>query len=304
MKKTLFAIAAALLFCLGAAAQPLDVQKKNVENFANVSAEDYFVLKFIYSDTSSVTVRADLRISDYVQTYVKGGTLYLELDEKKFPKELKKELKQKGAATPVLEADVYLPAINSVTLKDKANLSILDGFNSNKINIDLTDNAEITQMYLDCSNAEFNVSKSAKLSGVVNITSRLNIKVSNSGNVSLTQNGGNVFVEQAHSSYVDLRANVTTIEVESNGGSESHLSGTASLLKVTGSGSSRVDAELLESLDGEVLLTGSKCHVNITENLKVTLTNGAMLTYKRKPVFDIVRILNSTLITADDEKRK
>ena len=304
MKKTLFAIAAALLFCVAATAQPLDVQKKNVENFANVSAEDYFVLKFIYSDTSSVTVRADLRISEYVQTYVKGGTLYLELDEKKFPKELKKELKQKGAATPVLEADVYLPAINSVTLKEKATLSILDGFSSNKINIDLTDNAEITQMYLDCSNAEFNVSKSAKMSGTVNIASRLNVKVANSGNVSLTQNGGNVFVEQAHSSYVDLRANVTTIEVESNGGSESHLSGTASLLKVTGSGSSRVDAELLESLDGEVILTGSKCHVNITENLKVTLTNGAMLTYKRKPVFEIVRILNSTLITADDEKRK
>ena len=304
MKKTLFAIAAALLFCVAATAQPLDVQKKNVENFANVSAEDYFVLKFIYSDTSSVTVRADLRISEYVQTYVKGGTLYLELDEKKFPKELKKELKQKGAATPVLEADVYLPAINSVTLKEKATLSILDGFNSNKINIDLTDNAEITQMYLDCSNAEFNVSKSAKMSGTVNIASRLNVKVANSGNVSLTQNGGNVFVEQAHSSYVDLRANVTTIEVESNGGSESHLSGTASLLKVTGSGSSRVDAELLESLDGEVILTGSKCHVNITENLKVTLTNGAMLTYKRKPVFEIVRILNSTLITADDEMRQ
>ena len=304
MKKSLFSLVAALMFCVCAAAQPLDVQKKNVENFANVSAEDYFVLKFIYSDTSSVTVRADLRISEYVQTYVKGGTLYLELDEKKFPKELKKELKQKGAATPVLEADVYLPAINSVTLKEKATLSILDGFNSNKINIDLTDNAEITQMYLDCSNAEFNVSKSAKMSGTVNIASRLNVKVANSGNVSLTQNGGNVFVEQAHSSYVDLRANVTTIEVESNGGSESHLSGTASLLKVTGSGSSRVDAELLESLDGEVILTGSKCHVNITENLKVTLTNGAMLTYKRKPVFEIVRILNSTLITADDEKRK
>lgn len=304
MKKTLFALMAAMLFCVGAVAQPLDVQKKNVENFANVSAEDYFVLKFIYSETSSVTVRADLRISEYVQTYVKGGTLYLELDEKKFPKELKKELKQKGAATPVLEADVYLPAINSITLKEKTKLSILDGFNLNNIKIDVTDNAEITQMLIDCSNAELNVTKNGKLSGNVNVASRLNINAANSANVSLTQNGGNVFVVQSQSAYVDLRANITTLEVESTGASESHLSGTASLLKVTGSGSSRVDAELLESLDGEVMLTGSKCHVNITENLKVTLTGGSMLTYKRKPVFDIVRILNSTLITADDEKRK
>ena len=304
MKKSLFAFVAALLFCMGAVAQPLDVQKKNVENFTGVSAEDYFVLKFIASDTCSVTVRADVRISEYVQTYVKGGTLYLELDEKKFSKELKKELKQKGASTPVLEADVYLPTINSLILKDKVALAAFEGFNSNNISIELNGNAEIREMHLDCSNAEFSVANNAKLSGTVNVASRLNIVAYNSGNVSLTQNGGNVFVEQGHSSYVDLRATVTSIEVESTGGSESHLSGTASLLKVTGSGSSRVDAELLESLDGEVTLAGSKCHVNITENLKVTLTGGAMLTYKRKPVFDIARILNSTLITADDEKRK
>ena len=304
MKKTLFALMAAMLFCVSAVAQPLDVQKKNVENFANVSAEDYFVLKFIYSDTSSVTVRSDLRIAEYVHTYVKGGTLYLELDEKKFSKELKKELKQKGAATPVLEADVYLPAVNSITLKDKAVLTVLDGFNSNNIKIEVTDNAELTQMFLDCSNAEFNVSKSGKLAGTLNVASRLNINATNTANVSLTQNGGNVFIKQSQSAYVDLRANVTTIEVESTGGSESHLSGSASLLKVTGSGSSRVDAELLESLDGEVALNGAKCHVNVIENLKVTLSGGSMLTFKRKPVFDIVRILNSTLITADDEKRK
>ena len=304
MKKSLLALFAALLFCFGAVAQPLDVQKKNVESFTKVSAGDNFVLKFICYDTTSVTVRADVRVAEYVNTYVKGGTLYLELDQKKFSKELKKELKQKGAAAPVLEADVYLPAINSVELKNKATLSILDGFKSDNSVIELTDNAEIIQMNLDCSNAEFIVSKNAKLSGTVNIASRLNLNVSNSGNVSLTQIGGNVFVNQSHSAYVDLRATVTTIEVESTGGSESHLSGTASLLKVTGSGSSRVDAELLESLDGEVMLAGSKCHVNITENLKVTLTGGSMLTFKRKPVFEVVRILNSTLITADDEKRK
>lgn len=304
MKRLIFALAAAVLCAVSAVAQPLDVQKKNVENFSDVSAEDYFVLKFFHSDTCSVTIRADLRISEYVQAFVKGGTLNLMLDEKKFSKELKKELKQKGAATPVLEADVYLPSIKSVTLMDKVVLNIQNGFNLNSIEVNLTDNAEIQQMNIDCSNAEFKVSKSAKLSANVNVSSRLNVIASNSANVSLTQNGGNVFIEQSNSAYVDLRASVTTIEVDASGGSESHLSGTASLLKVTGTGVSRVDAELLESLDGEVMLTGAKCHVNIMENLKVNLTGGSMLTFKRKPVFEVERILNSSLLTADDEKRK
>lgn len=304
MKRLIFALAAAVLCAVSAVAQPLDVQKKNVENFSDVSAEDYFVLNFFHSDTCSVTIRADLRISEYVQAFVKGGTLNLMLDEKKFSKELKKELKQKGAATPVLEADVYLPSIKSVTLMNKVVLNIQNGFNLNSIEVNLTDNAEIQQMNIDCSNAEFKVSKSAKLSANVNVSSRLNVIASNSANVSLTQNGGNVFIEQSNSAYVDLRATVTTIEVDASGGSESHLSGTASLLKVTGTGVSRVDAELLESLDGEVMLTGAKCHVNIMENLKVNLTGGSMLTFKRKPVFEVERILNSSLLTADDEKRK
>jgi len=304
MKRLIFALAAAVLCAVSAVAQPLDVQKKNVENFSDVSAEDYFVLKFFHSDTCSVTIRADLRISEYVQAFVKGGTLNLMLDEKKFSKELKKELKQKGAATPVLEADVYLPSIKSVTLRDKVVMNVQNGFNLNSIEVNLTDNAEIQQMNIDCSNAEFKVSKSAKLSANVNVSSRLNVIASNSANVSLTQNGGNVFIEQSNSAYVDIRATVTTIEVDASGGSESHLSGTASLLKVTGTGVSRVDAELLESLDGEVMLTGAKCHVNIMENLKVNLTGGSMLTFKRKPAFEVERILNSSLLTADDEKRK
>lgn len=304
MKKLLILIAVILYASINLGAQSLNVQKKNVESFSEVSAEDYFVLKFFKSDVCSVTIRSDVRISDYVQAYVKGGTLYLSLDEKKFPSELKKTLRKKGVATPVLEVDVYMPVVNSLILSENAVLVGTDRFEVANFTADITDHAQIAQLNIDCSNADFKVSRSASLSASVNVTTKLSLNASNSSRVSLTQTGGNVFMEHSNSAYVDYRAAVTTFEVNSSGGSESHISGTASLLKVTGAGLSRVDAELLESLDGEVSLNGSKCHVNITESLKVNLNGGAMLTFKRKPVFEIERILNSTLITADDEKRK
>lgn len=304
MKKLLFLMVVALFATFNSDAQSLNVQKKNVEIFSEVSAEDYFVLKFFKSDMCSVTIRSDVRIYDYVQAYVKGGTLYLSLDEKKFPSELKKALRKKGVATPVLEVDVYMPTINSLVLSDNAVLVGTDRFEVDNFAADITDHAQVAQLNIDCSNADFNVTRNASLAATVNVTTKLNLKASNSSRVSLTQTGGNAFMEHSNSAYVDFRAAVTTVEVNSSGGSESHISGTASLLKVTGAGLSRVDAELLESLDGEVVLSGSKCHVNITESLKVNLTGGAMLTFKRKPVFEIERILNSTLITADDEKRK
>jgi hypothetical protein len=236
---------------------------------------------------------------------VKNGTLYLILDEKGYSPELKKQLRQKGATAPVLEAEVYMPIINSVVLKDKAVLASCDNFETETFTMTVSDNVLVSYIDVSCSTGELNVSRNAQVKGTVSVTSKMYVNASNSAQVSLTQNGGNAFVSQANSAYIDFKATLNTLEVESAGGSESHISGTASLLKVTGSGLSRVDAELLESKDGDVVLSGSaKCHVNVTDHLKVNLVGGSMLTFKRTPVFEIDRVVNSTLIKADDAKRK
>ena len=48
----------------------------------------------------------------------------------------------------------------------------------------------------------------------------------------------------------------------------------------------------------------SKCYVNVTDTLKVNLTGSTMLTFKNKPYIDVERIVGSTLIKADDPRRK
>ena len=305
MKKSIFAVLAAILVSVSAFAQPLVVQDKDFEKFTKISVEDNFVLKFIKSDRYSVTLKTDERIAAHVQAYVKNSTLYLILDEKGYSPELKKQLRQKGASAPVLEAEVYMPTVNSVVLTDKAVLATCDRFETETFTMTVSDNALVSYFDVTCSTGELNVSKNAQATGTVAVTSKMYLNASNSAQVSLTQNGGNAFISQANSAYIDYKATLNTIEVESVGGSESHISGTASLLKVTSSGLSRVDAEILESKDGDVVLSGSaKCHVNVTDHLKVNLVGGSMLTFKRNPVFEIDRVVNSTLIKADDVKRK
>ena len=305
MKQSIFAALAAILVSVCAYAQPLVVQDKDFEKFTKISVEDNFVVKFIKSDRYSVTLKTDERIAAHVQAYVKNGTLYLILDEKGYSPELKKQLRKKGAAAPVLEAEVYMPTINSVVLKDKAVLAACDNFETETFTMTVSDNVLVSHLDVSCSTGEFNVSRNAQVNGTVSVTSKMYVNASNSAQVSLTQNGGNAFVSQGNSAYVDFKATLNTLEIESSGGSESHISGTASLLKVTGAGLSRVDAELLESKDGDVVLSGSaKCHVNVTDHLKVNLVGGSMLTFKRTPVFEIDRVVNSTLIKADDARRK
>ena len=305
MKKSILAALAAILVSVCAFAQPLVVQDKDFEKFTKISVEDNFVVKFIKSDRYSVTLKTDERIAAHVQAYVKNGTLYLILDEKGYSPELKKQLRQKGAAAPVLEAEVYMPTVNSVVLKDKAVLAACDNFETETFTMTVSDNVLVSHLDVSCSTGEFNVSRNAQVNGTVSVTSKMYVNASNSAQVSLTQNGGNAFVSQGNSAYVDFKAILNTLEIESSGGSESHISGTASLLKVTGAGLSRVDAELLEAKDGDVVLSGSaKSHVNVTDHLKVNLVGGSMLTFKRTPMFEIDRVVNSTLIKADDAKRK
>lgn len=305
MKKLIFMIAAMLLMGANAFAQPLLVQDKDFEKFLSLNVESDFIVKLVKSDSYAVKLTTDERIAAHVQAFVKNGTLYLILDEKGYTPELKKQLRQKGAAAPVLQAEVYMPTLNSLVMNGKSQLVHCDSFYNENFTATLSGNAVAAQLNVGCSTAELNVSKGAKVTAALSVESKVYLNASNSATVSLTQNGGNAFLKLGGSSLVDMRAEAQSVEVEASSSAESHVSGVASMLKVTAVGLSRTDTELLETKDGDVTLSGSaKCHVNVTDNLKVNLTGGSMLTFKRKPSIEVDRIVNSTLIKADDPKRK
>ncbi|MBO5107079.1 MAG: DUF2807 domain-containing protein [Bacteroidales bacterium] len=305
MKKLIFMIAAMLLMGASAFAQPLLVQDKDFEKFLSLNVESDFIVKLVKSDSYAVKLTTDERIAAHVQAFVKNGTLYLILDEKGYTPELKKQLRQKGAAAPVLQAEVYMPTLNSLIMNGKSQLVHCDSFYNENFTATLSGNAVAAQLNVGCSTAELNVSKGAKVTAALAVESKVYLNASNSATVSLTQNGGNAFLKLGGSSLVDMRAEAQSVEVEASSSAESHVSGVASMLKVTAVGLSRTDTELLETKDGDVTLSGSaKCHVNVTDNLKVNLTGGSMLTFKRKPSIEVDRIVNSTLIKADDPKRK
>lgn len=294
-----------LLLGVMASAQPQKVIEKEFEKFSTVNVQDKFVVRLIRSDKYSVRINVDERIAAHVQAYEKNGVLYLVLNEKGYTKELKKELKAKGAAQPVLEAMIYMPEINSLIFSDNVTVAYSDELKSEKFTLTASDNAKVQHLRVTCASADLNVSRSAEVSAEMYVASSLYLKAVNSAKASIVQNGGNVFLEQEGSSLVDLKATVQSVEVLASYGSESHISGTASMLTVDASGYSRTDAELLDVTEGLITQAGSsKCHVNVSDKMKVNLTGGSMLTFKRTPTIEVDRILNSSLLKADDPKRK
>lgn len=304
--KRIFLFSAILLSALvTASAQSNLVQNKDYESFKAINVSDKFTVKLRHAPQYSVRITSDERISPYVQVYVKNGTLYLILDDKSYTPELKKELRQKGASEPFLEAEVYMPTVSSLILKDKSHLLQCDRFHAESFVLTASDNAKISQFNLDCATAELNFSKSCIASVDINASGKLYISSANSSEVSLAQNGGIMFLETTGSSVFKAKAAISEAEMNVSNGSNVTVSGTASAIKVKASGLSRTDLEQFEAKDGSIEQTGSsKCHVNVTDHLKVNLTGGSMLTFKRKPAIDVERIVASTLIKADDPKRK
>lgn len=305
MKRSLVFIISCLLFGVMAVAQPQKVIEKTFERFSTVKVQDKFVVRLINSDRFAVRVNVDERIASHVQAYEKNGTLYLVLDEKGYTKELKKELKKKGAPQPMLEAEIYMPEINSLIFTDKVMVAYSDFLRSNDFTLTATDNVKIQQLKVACTTASIDVSRSATVSADMDVANTLYLAANNSSTVSIAQRGGMAVLDLGGSTYVDMKAAVQSVDVKASSGAESHISGSSSTLTVDASGYSRTDAELLEVSEGYMTQSGSsKCHVNVYDKMKVNLTGGAMLTFKRTPEIEVERIYNSTLIKADDPKRK
>ena len=305
MKKSIILVIAGLMLGFMASAQSQQKIEKDFEGFSTVKVEDNFVVKLKNSEKYSVSINVDERIAAHVQAYEKGGTLYLILDEKGYSKELKKELRQKGAAKPVLEAEICMPSLGSLVMKDDVVLVHCDEFHTDKFTFTAADDVKVSQLKVVCRTAVMDLSSDVEMSADMQVSDKLYLKASKSSKLSLSQNGGKAELELSGSSYLDMRATVDDMIINASASAESHISGTASGIDVNTSGYSRTDVEQFEVKEGNIVMTGSsKCHVNITDEMKVNLTGGSMLTFKSDPYIEIDRIVSSTLIKHDDPKRK
>lgn len=305
MKKLFLALALAVMTAIAANAQASLVQENDYESFSSVNISDDFVVKLNASEKYSVKTVSDERISPYVSCYVKNGVLYVSLDRKSFTSDLKKQLKTKGAPKPVLEVEVYFPAIKSLELRDNANLQIADVVKSDNFTLVVADKAKVNKINIEAETAEVNLSKSAYANVEATTSKTLYVKTENTSQAIVKHFGNAISMVSSGSSMQNVESEVVNMNADFSGGSTIEVKGSAAKLYVKGSATSRFSAEALAADNASVEQTGSsKCHVNVTGNILVNLTGGSMLTFMGKPTIEVDRIVNSTLIKHDDPRRK
>ncbi len=312
MKKVLLVLALCFSFAAVVSAQRnvpnqnAMVHEVDYEPFSTVNVSDEFIVQLITSDRYYTRITADKRLYPFVKAYVQNGTLNVTLDRKSFPSELKKELRAKGAAAPILEVEVAFPSIRTLELNDNTILHRSDVIYSNEFTLILNDKARVDKLYLDGKTAELNLYKSSYADVEAKVDENVYVNTSNTSKAVVKQAGKKLTIDTAGSSMVDAIVDVKDIELVSSGSSSTKLiSGKVDNISVNASGSSSLDAESVMIYTASMEQSGSsRCYMNVTDTLKVNLTGNSQLTFKNKPYIDVDRILGSTLIKADDPKRK
>lgn len=276
-------------------------QTRTVEHeyseFDAISVSDGFKVTMVEKDGYNAKFTVSDALESYIECYVKGGTLYIGIDEKSVPKDVKKSFKAKNADAPVLEAKVYVPSLNSVTLNDDCTFSTDETLKSGKFKMSLSGNSSIANLNVNAESAVISVSKKAKLSSF-NLKAEDKVTVNAEGNASVVMEYSAKELNVNNSGSADLAINGTcgTASASTAGSAKLSLSGKANSLKVTGKGgSSKIDAASLSVDDVTVSLDGADLTVAPAKNLSLDLGKGAAVSYSGDPKIKIVKIQNASV---------
>lgn len=284
------------LMCVTALAQTRTIEHEYSE-FDAVSVSDGFKVTMVEKDGYNAKFKVSDALESYIQCYVKAGTLYIGLDDKSIPKEVKKSFKGKNSDGPILEATVYVPVLNSVTLSDNSTFSSNDALNSDNFKLSLSGMSCITNLNVNVNSAVISVGKKSKLSSInVKAEDKVTVNAEGSATVVLEYSSKALEINNSGSADLSINGQCETASVCTAGSAELSLSGRTNTLNVTGKGgSSKIDAVTMSVDDVNVSLDGAELAVTPAKNLSLDLGKGASVCYSGDPAIRIVKIQNATV---------
>jgi len=302
MKKIILSILALACACFAASAQMTEIDQ-DLQLFNNIDVSNSFDVTVQYGANYNAKLSVSETVGDYVQIYVKGKTLYVDLDEKSFPKDLKKQLSGKNATKPSLKLVVSAPKINSIVLHDDASIFATEVMFSDAVEMRLLDNSSVKNLAMEVQDLRLEMGKKS--------TARIDVKTNTctavldgSAVASLAVTAASVDIDASFNSQLTANGEMKAVNSKTTGMSSVTLTGNAIKFSHNGKGTSFVHADGLVVSDADIVLSNATCEVNAKDNLKVELDNGAKLIFNGSPVINVTAIERSTMIRTGDTKKR
>ena len=266
---------------------------------------DYdFNVRVVESNKYSISMNIENALKDYVQAYVKNHTLYIMLDEKKLPSDLRRQYRGRRSSSPVLDATVYLPeALTSVKMTGSSSLAIEKDVECRDFVLDLAENARVTKLVVDASNVSVTMAgKSA--ADIVVYSDNIKLNVAGSAKLEIEQDSQKLEVVAGGTAQIDVEGETLDAVLTTAGSSKTMLRGKTNSLSVNGSGTSQVDALNFKASDCTARLSNSsKLYEAATEALHIDLSGNSTLIFDGDPVIDIINVKSSSIQRYSNTRR-
>lgn len=296
IKKLLVAVTLCVASVVSGFAQTRTIEHEYSE-FTSVVASNGFHVNLVKDDIYATRLTVDDALESYVQCYVKAKTLYIGLDEKSIPKDLKKSYKGKNTSDPTLVVTVYAPSINALTLSSDATFSANFTISVPTFDLNLADNCSVENLSIDApKSVNLTISKKAKMSSLDIKTGRLEVSASGNGIITGQISVDALSVISTNSAEVSFTGNMKNSEINASGSSKILLTGRGDKLAVSGKGvSAKVDASGLSVDEATVDVAGLSVFLNADKSIELNLEKASEVQYSGDPDIEIVKVLNSSI---------
>lgn len=313
IKKYLLSVIASIALCI--AGSIYASAQTALSEFDTIDVENDFEVTLV-KGSYAIALTVDSALDPYVRAYVKGKTLYIGVDEKAVPKDVKKMYKGKNAPEKILRAVVYAPQLNEISLKDNSTMIGTEEFATDRFSLFVGDKAILKSLNIYSTQATITMKKNAsaiialRSSGDVQIEAGnnsnlqingleckdLKISTSNSAQITTSGNTHNVAVVSDGSSVTSVTTNTEKVYITASGSSKVNVTGTASLLSVKGSRSCVVNTINLPVNEAECEMNNGTLNLSVAKKLSVNLSSGGEVYFSGQPEIILKdKIVKSTL---------
>lgn len=284
----------AIASSFSAYSQTRDIEH-DLSEFDSINVSGDFKVSFSASRSYSVKLTVDDVYEPCLDCYVKGKCLYIAVDEKKLPKDAKKQYKAKNVPDPVFRAVIHAPVLSGVTLNDASSMTEAK-LSSESLTIELNGAAKMDSVKLKASSVTLRANKKASFSGTVASSS---IIASGDGNASFNFDcgeGQSLELNAAGSSNFIVDGDFEDVKCGCSNNSQTVLAGSANNLLVTGKAfNAKVDANALITETAKISASGPEVIVKPVEVLELDLGKGTVVTYYGDPVIKIINVQNASI---------
>lgn len=252
----------------------------------------------------SVSVTVDDVLVEYVQTYVKSHTLYITLDKKSLPSDIKKLYKGRKSDAPTLNATVYMASdLCGLKMSGSSTLTVQDDIECKDFEASIDENAGISKLHVDASTFSISSDKKATANLVV-YADEITVTSTGQSAINIVQDSQKFEVNASGSSTVDAEGESLETVLKTTSSSKVIVMGKTDNLAVKGEGLSNVDAINLQTGDCSVELSGN-CKVTeaAKNSLHINMKGNSTLIFDGEPVIDIINIKSSTVSRYETSKK-